>query len=243
MPGICIDFLLDDAVDDQQPPRAKSMVFGDTSFTLDSISPASNGSVVLDASWTAERSLDSHEMAQFLFPFKVPSLFTRSGLSMAQSYIQLQRQIESLRKQADKVRQQEVAGVIDRIKVAIAHYGLTAEQLGLGTSRADKGRPQGKRGSSSSSAKYADGAGGSWSGRGPRPRWLREAIASGKSLQDFAIGASTAGRATRTNGKAKPPSQVRYRDQAGNTWTGMGPQPRWLKEAVAAGTPLEQLAA
>jgi hypothetical protein len=34
-----------------------------------------------------------------------------------------------------------------------------------------------------------------------------------------------------------------YRDQAGNTWSGMGPQPRGLKEAVAAGISLEQLAA
>lgn len=162
---------------------------------------------------------------------------------MAQSYIQLQRQIESLQKQADKIRQQEVVGVIDRIKVAIAHYGLTAEQLGLAANRARKGPAQGKRGASSSSAKYADGAGGSWSGRGPRPRWLREALASGRSLQDFATGASTTAKAAKTNGKAKRPSKVRYRDQAGNTWTGMGPQPRWLKEAVASGTPLEQLAA
>ncbi|RZL87182.1 MAG: hypothetical protein EOP82_27390 [Variovorax sp.] len=33
---------------------------------------------------------------------------------------------------------------------------------------------------------YSDGAGNSWTGRGPKPRWLKEAIESGKSLQDFA---------------------------------------------------------
>ena len=37
--------------------------------------------------------------------------------------------------------------------------------------------------------------------------------------------------------------QVRYRDQAGNAWSGRGPKPRWLKEALAAGHSPESLAA
>ena len=32
---------------------------------------------------------------------------------------------------------------------------------------------------------YSDGAGNSWTGRGPKPRWLKAAIDSGKTLQDF----------------------------------------------------------
>jgi DNA-binding protein H-NS len=33
---------------------------------------------------------------------------------------------------------------------------------------------------------YKDGAGHSWSGFGPRPAWLKEAIASGRTLEEFA---------------------------------------------------------
>jgi len=31
----------------------------------------------------------------------------------------------------------------------------------------------------------------------------------------------------------------KYRDDTGNSWTGIGPQPRWLKDAVAGGKRLE----
>ncbi|KPU88376.1 hypothetical protein APR50_39450 [Variovorax paradoxus] len=171
---------------------------------------------------------------------------------MAQSYKQLQKQIESLQKQADKLRAQEVDGVISRIKVAIAHYGLTAAQLGFGAASAGKRKSSAKKSSSTSAIpKYADGAGRSWSGRGPRPAWLREALADGKTLQDFASAAAPTEAGTKSEtkskikskAKAKRKTQIRYRDQAGNAWSGMGPQPRWLKAALAAGTQLEQLAA
>lgn len=175
---------------------------------------------------------------------------------MAQSYKQLQAQIESLQQQADKLRTQEVDGVVSRIKIAIAHYGLTAGQLGFGTAavgRKSKNALARKSGSTSTNVKYSDGPGRTWSGRGPRPGWLREALANGRSLQDFASGSVSAptkgeakvkGKTTTTpKGKAKRKTQIRYRDRAGNTWSGMGPQPRWLKEALAVGTPLAQLAA
>nr|WP_232533076.1 MULTISPECIES: H-NS family nucleoid-associated regulatory protein [Ramlibacter] len=40
-------------------------------------------------------------------------------------------EIERLKKQAEEVRQREVDEVIARIKVAIAFYGLTEEDLGF----------------------------------------------------------------------------------------------------------------
>lgn len=39
-------------------------------------------------------------------------------------------------------------------------------------------------------------------------------------------------------GPAKLPDA--YRDEAGNAWTGRGPQPQWLRSHVAAGRPLAQ---
>ena len=41
-------------------------------------------------------------------------------------------------------------------------------------------------------AKYADEHGNTWSGIGRRPRWLNEALATGKTLADFLIGQPTA---------------------------------------------------
>jgi hypothetical protein len=41
-------------------------------------------------------------------------------------------------------------------------------------------------------AKYADEHGNTWSGKGRRPRWLNEALTSGRALSDFAIGRSKA---------------------------------------------------
>ena len=117
---------------------------------------------------------------------------------MTKSYAQLQKQIQGLQKQAEHVRQAEIAGVVTRIKEAVQAYGLTAADLGLGSAAksfadqkpAVKTRGKGKKGSKSKSpaiAKFRDEAGNEWVGRGPRPRWLRDALTAGKALQDFAV--------------------------------------------------------
>ena len=106
---------------------------------------------------------------------------------MAQSYKQIQKQIEALQRQADKIRDQEVKGVVDRIKVAIAHYGLTAEQLGLNAkSGGGNAKARAKKAAPVRAAKYSDGQGNSWSGMGKRPFWLRDALNAGRALEEFA---------------------------------------------------------
>jgi DNA-binding protein H-NS len=178
---------------------------------------------------------------------------------MTQSYKQIQKQIEALQRQADKLRQQEVVGVIARIKIAVAHYGLTAQQLGLGSGSGATAvaKSKAKKGGAARSAKYADGQGNEWSGRGPRPHWLRDALSAGKTLEEFAVGGAGAGAVAshepavaakkRAGAKSvagkKRKSTVLYRDQSGNSWSGMGPRPRWLKEALEAGRTLEELTA
>lgn len=171
---------------------------------------------------------------------------------MAQTYTQIQKQIEALQRQAEKLKSAEVAGVVERIKVAIEHYGLTAEQLfGGGRSKAAQWKPGTSSGNSSGkkvavSAAYADGAGNTWGGRGPRPKWLRDAIAGGKSLDDFAtkakITSGTAARAKKHKPVASKRKATQYSDGAGNSWSGFGPKPGWLKDALAAGKTLEELA-
>jgi DNA-binding protein H-NS len=162
---------------------------------------------------------------------------------MTQSYKQIQKQIESLQRQAETLRQQEIGDVIGRIKVAIEHYAITAEQLGFGT-KSGTAKGKAKKSILSKSAKYGDGQGNAWSGRGPRPHWLRDALSAGRTLEEFALGvlpAETKGAKAKAPKKVK--SKVVYRDQAGNAWSGMGPRPRWLKEALETGKTLEELRA
>ena len=42
--------------------------------------------------------------------------------------------------------------------------------------------------------------------------------------------------------KAKPAGVIRFRDEAGNSWTGRGKRPNWFKAAIAAGKKPEDLA-
>lgn len=120
---------------------------------------------------------------------------------MAKSYIDLMKQIEALKTEAEQLRKSEIDGVTARIREAISFYGLTAADLGLAgtagrkkgagaakTSPAGKTRKLRKTGKLSQAAKYRDDAtGGTWVGRGKRPQWLRDALDSGKSLDDYRV--------------------------------------------------------
>lgn len=160
---------------------------------------------------------------------------------MTQTYSQLQKKIAMLQRQADALREKEVSGVVSRIKVAIDHYGLTASQLGFGSTSSAR-KPGPNAAVAPAGAKYSDGNGNSWSGRGPRPGWLRDALESGRSLDDFTTGTSSASGSKAVTRKFKRrPSSVLYRDGKGNSWTGRGPQPRWMKQALASGKTIEEL--
>jgi DNA-binding protein H-NS len=190
----------------------------------------------------------------------------------AQTYAELQRQISDLQVQANKLKTDEVAGVVSRIKEAITTYSLKPQDLFGGKPGRVKANGKDKsatKGKTSAAPKYVDGKGGQWVGLGKRPKWLSEALAAGARLEDFLAEkfksaveafssppaevvapvekAASSKSATMVPTKAKKvkPSAVgkktarsvraSYADGAGNSWTGMGPTPRWLKEAVAGG--------
>ena len=163
---------------------------------------------------------------------------------MTQSYSQIVRQIETLQRKASAARHSEIAGVVQRIKEAIKVYSLTAADLGLGNGKAPA---NGTQLPAAASAKFMDENGNTWGGRGPRPAWLRAALASGKSLDDFATGtapkaAKKAGRKVAAKGKrSRGPVPAKYKDDAGNTWSGRGSRPRWLVAALAKGKTLESM--
>lgn len=116
---------------------------------------------------------------------------------MSMTYTEILQQIEELKAEASRLKHEEVGGVIARIKEAIVAYSLTPADLGFGGKLAvvAKKAKAGKRGRKAAPAaapraagspKFRDANGNVWGGRGPRPRWLREALLAGKSLQDFA---------------------------------------------------------
>lgn len=118
---------------------------------------------------------------------------------MAKTIAQMTAEIEKLQRQIEATKRKEVQGVVDRIREAIDFYGLTPEQLfGQKTQRKGRAQPKATRRAAPKAAaparakvklpaKFADGAGNEWTGRGSTPRWLADAIAAGKSKEDFAV--------------------------------------------------------
>jgi DNA-binding protein H-NS len=105
----------------------------------------------------------------------------QTGTIMTKTYSEVLEQIESLKARAETLRRQEVDAVIATIREQIAQYGLTAADLGL---VAAKPRTRKRK---IVVAKYRDEAGNTWVGRGKRPQWVRDALASGKTLQDLEL--------------------------------------------------------
>lgn len=111
----------------------------------------------------------------------------------------LNAQIVALQAQADALRKKEVAEVVAKIKDAIAHYGLTAADLGLATGArknaklpaAGGDKPAGKRREktrpkpAARTAKFKDDQGNTWGGMGKRPAWFKAALASGKTPEEL----------------------------------------------------------
>jgi DNA-binding protein H-NS len=120
---------------------------------------------------------------------------------MARTLSEIQSEISRLKKEADKIRSAEVKEVVSRIRKAIAHYGLTAQDLfgkaaAAGAAGKGAGRKRGaaKKGKGAAAAKakgpavvrYRDENGNTWVGRGKRPQWLRDALTAGRKLEEFA---------------------------------------------------------
>ena len=119
---------------------------------------------------------------------------------MTKTYAQLAREIAALQASAQKQLAIEAKGAIARINDMISTYGLTAGDLKFTSTAASAVRPSaskkikatnGKGRAAAQRAKFSDGQGNQWGGRGPRPAWLRDAIAAGRTLESFAVGSAT----------------------------------------------------
>ena len=161
---------------------------------------------------------------------------------MAKTYAELTQKINQLQAQAEARRLSEAKGVVRTINEAIATYGLTAADLKFAqtvptlvaspqTQPAMEPKSAGSAVVKSGGKGYSDSAGNTWTGRGPRPKWLREALVTGGSLSKYAV---TSSPKARSPIKCKLPAK--YRNVGtGEEWTGRGSKPGWLRRAIDSG--------
>lgn len=111
--------------------------------------------------------------------------------------IEIQVQIEALKKQAQIVRAKEFDGTVADIRAKMAAFGITVKDLQAsekkGTRKtkgavATKAKPvKASKSRAKVAAKYQGPNGEAWSGRGLTPKWLGALIAEGRSKDEFAV--------------------------------------------------------
>ena len=103
---------------------------------------------------------------------------------MANKLSELLAKKAELEQQIIDIQREERSSAIAQVKSLMAQHGLTLADLG---SRAPAAPSKGLAGSKVP-AKYRDPATGqTWSGRGLHPKWLKQALADGGKLSDFAL--------------------------------------------------------
>lgn len=120
---------------------------------------------------------------------------------MEKSYKQLCSEIESLKKQAEAARKQEIAKAVVEVRRLIKAHGLTLSDCGFGTEKSvlkvKQSHPEPIRKVKKASVKnrkpvpvkyrHPENAALTWTGRGKAPKWLAEEEANGKARQVFLV--------------------------------------------------------
>src|SRR5918999_5181099 len=76
---------------------------------------------------------------------------------------------------------------LERMRDIAAEYGLNLSEVINKEGRLDTKKPKSKNADQVSLPKYinSDNPDQTWSGRGQKPKWLKEALAKGKTLEEF----------------------------------------------------------
>ena len=103
------------------------------------------------------------------------------------TYLELKQQADALLAEAEVLRKQEIAEVIQRIKAQMKEYGLTLADLG-GSASSSSGQRKVAKTKSTAPAKYRGPNGEMWAGGlGRKPEWVRALLAEGKNIEDYLI--------------------------------------------------------
>lgn len=113
--------------------------------------------------------------------------------------IDIQSQIEALKKQAEQIRSKEFDATLADIKATMAAFGITVKDLvAPDKKRAGKVKPakdvvkkaaRGPKPNSKVEAKFKGPNGEEWTGRGLTPKWLKSLIEQGRTKEEFAVAA------------------------------------------------------
>jgi len=97
------------------------------------------------------------------------------------SVSELLAQKAAIEQQIAEAQRAERTNAVAKVRALMAEHGLTLADLSAKSTVA-------KRTGAKVAPKYRNTAtGDTWSGRGLQPKWLKQALASGKKISDFAI--------------------------------------------------------
>lgn len=102
---------------------------------------------------------------------------------MSEKLKDLLAQKAAIEQKIEEAARSERADAVAKVRALMAEHGLSLADLSV------RSAPRKARGGGGKvAAKYRNAAtGDSWSGRGLRPNWLKDALAGGKKLEDFAV--------------------------------------------------------
>jgi DNA-binding protein H-NS len=85
-----------------------------------------------------------------------------------------------LEREIDQTRRQAKSDAINKVRSLMSEYGLSMADLTL--------KAAAKSAGGKVAAKYRNSATGeTWSGRGLQPKWLKAALAAGRSIDEFSV--------------------------------------------------------
>lgn len=107
-------------------------------------------------------------------------LTTKPGVNYVSKYLELKTQIEEMQAQLERVRLDELDEQCTDIKKKIVAFGIRPEMIFSREELTGKRPAPPKR-----PPKYSDGNGKTWTGQGFQPQWIKDALSSGKTLNDL----------------------------------------------------------
>jgi DNA-binding protein H-NS len=97
---------------------------------------------------------------------------------------ELLAQKAAIEKQIMETQRTERAEAINRVRALMAEHGLTVADIGMKSAAAPKA--QSSRGKVAPKYRHPE-TGETWTGRGLQPKWLKNALAQGRKISDFAL--------------------------------------------------------
>jgi DNA-binding protein H-NS len=102
---------------------------------------------------------------------------------MSRTYTELKTEIARLEAEAERVRRFELPGVIAELNQLIERYELTGAMIFGMNRKGSPGKPK-----TVLVPRYVDHATGNiWTGRGPKPAWVPEALSFGTLAENLLV--------------------------------------------------------